>query len=183
MIFWAIHGVVRPHDDVAPVAPVVPVAPVGSRVHADEGRKQDLAYQREARRTKHTPAPAATAAQVMTSPVLTLSPSDTVGDALALVRLRGFRHIPIAEDGRLLGIVSDRDLLRRADDRLLAGVMRKRVLIAAPESDLRTLARGIVEHHVNAFPVTDDQLLLLGIVTTTDLLRALVNSAKLELWA
>ena len=46
----------------------------------------------------------------MTREVVTLAPQDTAKDALALCRERRIRHLPVVEDGGLVGIVSDRDL-------------------------------------------------------------------------
>lgn len=48
--------------------------------------------------------------QIMTKNPETLSPSDTAGDALELMRVRSFRHLPVVEDGRVVGMVSIRDL-------------------------------------------------------------------------
>ena len=46
----------------------------------------------------------------MTRDIVTLAPDETVGTALALCRERRIRHLPILSEGRLVGIVSDRDL-------------------------------------------------------------------------
>jgi len=46
----------------------------------------------------------------MTGNLVTLSPKASVAEALTLCRERRIRHIPIVEEGRLIGIVSDRDL-------------------------------------------------------------------------
>lgn len=55
--------------------------------------------------------PAATKlAQVMTVDPDTLAPSDTADDALELMRTRGFRHLPVIEAGKVVGMVSIRDL-------------------------------------------------------------------------
>ena len=49
---------------------------------------------------------------VMHPDVVTASPKTTLPAALALVQRRGIRHLPVVEDGSLVGIVSDRDLKR-----------------------------------------------------------------------
>ncbi len=48
--------------------------------------------------------------QIMTGDPETLSPSDSAGDALELMRTRSFRHLPVVDDGRVVGMVSVRDL-------------------------------------------------------------------------
>jgi CBS domain-containing protein len=49
--------------------------------------------------------------EVMTEDPLTVSPSETVADCMVLMRRHGFRHLPICEGQRLLGVVSLRDVL------------------------------------------------------------------------
>ena len=48
--------------------------------------------------------------EIMTNNPDTLSPSDSAGDALTLMQKRNYRHLPVAEDGKCVGIVSIRDL-------------------------------------------------------------------------
>lgn len=59
----------------------------------------------------------ASAADIMTSPVVTAKPSETVAEAMATMTDRRFRHLPIVEDGQILGLVSIGDLVKqRIDD-------------------------------------------------------------------
>lgn len=53
------------------------------------------------------------ARDVMTSPVLTISPHDSVNAAMELMTDRRVRHLPVVEDGRLVGLVSIGDLVKR----------------------------------------------------------------------
>ena len=48
--------------------------------------------------------------QIMTKDPAILSPSDTAGDALELMRVRSIRHLPVVDDGRVVGMLSIRDL-------------------------------------------------------------------------
>jgi CBS domain-containing protein len=56
--------------------------------------------------------PASPVSEWMTRNPETISPDDTIDDALGLMNLGGFRHLPVTEDDRLVGIISVRDLLR-----------------------------------------------------------------------
>jgi signal-transduction protein with cAMP-binding, CBS, and nucleotidyltransferase domain len=47
---------------------------------------------------------------IMTSDPQTLDPTDSAGDALEMMRQRSFRHLPVSKDGKILGMVSVRDL-------------------------------------------------------------------------
>jgi CBS domain-containing protein len=55
---------------------------------------------------------ATTAADIMTSPVITVRPTETVADAMATMTDRRFRHLPVVEGGQLLGLVSIGDLVK-----------------------------------------------------------------------
>lgn len=131
-----------------------------------------------------------TAAAIMTAPVMTLPPDATIADALAMFEQQQFRHIPIvSSDGRLIGIVSDRDLWRSlatvpqavTRDSSLQAVMSSRVLAASSDTDVRYIARLFVEQRIGALPVADDGALK-GIVTRSDVLAAVMRHYRLHLW-
>lgn len=54
-----------------------------------------------------------TARTIMTSPVVTCRPTDSVAEVMTLITQRRFRHVPVVEEGKLLGIVSIGDLVKR----------------------------------------------------------------------
>lgn len=108
----------------------------------------------------------------------------------------GFRHLPVVDGyDRLVGIVSDRDLREAAPSdattlsrqeltyllsRLtVEDVMKAPVLTARPGEPAETAAIRMREHKVSALPVVDDDRLI-GIVTTTDMLDALVRMLKAQ---
>jgi CBS domain-containing protein len=64
---------------------------------------------------------------VMTRSVITTEPHSSVRSAEALMRERRFRHLPVVAHGRLVGIVSDRDVAA-ADGRTIAQVMRTSII-------------------------------------------------------
>lgn len=115
------------------------------------------------------------------------SPDETVLDARDRFRHGGFRHLPIVEGGRLLGVVSDRDVLRAAGpslgrtefdedvgpgvDRTLREVMSRYLVSADPTMSLEEAADTMLRADVSALPVLDEGRLV-GILTTADVLRA-----------
>ena len=120
---------------------------------------------------------------------VTVRPDTTVGAAAELLRARVIRHLPVVDgEGRLVGIVTDRDLrqvvfdpaiLERLGDvaRGLAAlplreVMTWGVVSVRPGSDLREAARVMHERRIGALPVSDGGRLV-GILTEIDVLRAL----------
>ncbi len=123
---------------------------------------------------------------IMSPSVETATPEETVLDARDRFREGGFRHLPIVEGERLLGVVSDRDVLRAAGpslglgsyeedagpnvDRTLREIMSRYAITADPTMSVQEAADTMLRHDVSALPVLDDGLLV-GIVTTADVLR------------
>src|ERR687894_2707475 len=96
----------------------------------------------------------------MTREVVTLSPQTTAAEALALCRERRIRHLPVMEGGRLVGMVSDRDL-RSATPALgdpdrakslqrirVADEMAKEVVTVRSEDPIEEAAREMYERKI-----------------------------------
>ncbi len=134
----------------------------------------------------------------MTEKLVTLSPEASVAEALTLCRERRIRHIPILEGGHLVGIVTDRDL-RDASPALddperanalqkiqVRDVMTRDVITTNPEDSIENAAQVMYEHKIQSLPVVTEGPVvdegtaeaeeeeLLGIVTSSDVMRALV---------
>ena len=133
----------------------------------------------------------------MTRNLVTLSPEASVAEALTLCRERRIRHIPILEEGRLVGIVSDRDLRDASPtlgdpDRASAlqeirveDVMTREVITVDPQDSIENAAQEMYELKIESLPVVAEESVanegpvvaeeeLLGIVTSSDVMRALV---------
>jgi len=127
---------------------------------------------------------------IMTTPVWTLQGSDRLRRALDLMECRKIRHAPVLRGDRLIGILSDRDLrvylpppvpLRdaRGYALLLDNVRIEEVMTAEPVSigpyhAVTEAARVMLERRIGALPVVDEGKVI-GIVTQTDILWALIN--------
>ena len=126
------------------------------------------------------------AGQIMSAPVVTLPPSATLDAATTLIRERRFRHVPIrSPHGRIVGVISDRDLLRHGDRHRhepISAVMATPVLTAAPETELRDVARVLLAERIGSMPIVEAGELR-GILTRTDILRAVVHHGALDLFA
>lgn len=119
----------------------------------------------------------------MTREVVTLPPGATAEEALSLCRERRIRHLPVLEDGKLVGIVSDRDLASAAPppgipDRhgalgrmRVADVMTRKVLTAHPDDPVELAANTMRGRKIGALPVVLDGELV-GIITSSDVMRA-----------
>ncbi|MCF6322712.1 MAG: CBS domain-containing protein [Gammaproteobacteria bacterium] len=145
--------------------------------------------------TEQLPVDKLMARQIMTSPVMTLTPATMVDEAMQLFSERNFRHLLVVDEtGDLVGMVSDRDLLRylAGIDRLqpparggatqVRTLMQSPVLTAGIETDVRYIARLFVERHIGAVPIVDGGQLV-GMITRSDLLGSVMRHFVLELWA
>jgi acetoin utilization protein AcuB len=116
--------------------------------------------------------------EAMSRRVATVTPGTDVLTALRLLRNKGIRHLPVVEDGALVGIVSDRDLKPASRDhdlarRLVRDVMTTTVRWARPDDDLIAAARQMLAWKISALPVVEHQRVV-GIVTTTDCLETML---------
>lgn len=126
--------------------------------------------------------PAMLAEQIMTSPPVTLSADDVPQRAWDIVRQKRIMHIPVVgADGRVAGILSDRDLMLRKGE-LVGQMMSKKVIVATRETPIREIARVMVDEGIGCVPIVDAQHGLVGMVTRTDVLKCVVNEAPLDLW-
>lgn len=121
----------------------------------------------------------------MTRQVTVVGPAFPLRAAWHLMSTQRIRHLPVVQGGRLVGILSDRDLLLRAslDGEGQMTVPRDPVAIAmtpAPitcskETSVGRLVQLMVERRIDSIPVVDEGHRLLGLVTSTDLLLLLAD--------
>ena len=102
---------------------------------------------------------------------VTLGPSATLAEAHAVMARFHISGVPITEHGRLVGILTNRDL-RFEDDhaRLVSEVMTRERLVTAPVGTTLTQARDILaRHRIEKLPVVDEELRLRGLITVKDI--------------
>src|SRR5258706_13497118 len=126
---------------------------------------------------------------VMSRSVVTLKPEQTLRDAIDLLRSKHIRHLPVVEAGKLVGIVSDRDV-KRTTPSLVGGIerdeydealdatkvsrfMTRDPITVSPRTGLKAAVAIFIERKVGALPVIGPDGALAGIVTEIDLLRVL----------
>jgi acetoin utilization protein AcuB len=127
---------------------------------------------------------------VMTANPMTAKPDTPIREALQLLEDMEIRHLPVLDDGRLVGIVSDRDLrefrlplFQEMDNPDFAEELAQTPVSAAMSSlvisvetgeDLGSAIDAMMEHGVGAVPVVErDGDTLVGIVSYVDVLRVL----------
>jgi len=128
---------------------------------------------------------------IMTTKVLTASMDDTLGKIRKVFEFNHVHHLPIVQDDRLVGIVSDRDVLKDlspyvdtlgADNRALNTlkkkahqIMTRRVITISPEDTVEEASVIMLEKKFSCLPVLERSGAIVGIVTKTDLLKDLIE--------
>ena len=125
---------------------------------------------------------------IMRSPALTITPDTRLEDAYRIMREKAFRHLPVVDAGRLLGVVTDRDL-RLATSSLapspfppesrVSSVMSRNPLTADPADPVEDAARVMRERKIGCLPVVEREAVI-GIVTGLDLLDALMRMTGVD---
>ena len=118
---------------------------------------------------------------VITDPFF-LSPEHKVGDALALMSRYHISGVPITRNGRLVGILTNRDLRFEVhEDQPIAEVMTSENLVTAPAgTSLEEAKRILARHRIEKLPLVDENYNLVGLITTKDIEKAVKypNSPK-----
>jgi len=125
-------------------------------------------------------------AQWMSTPAMTLLEDQGLDAALALLHARGISQAPVLNpQGELVGLLLLQDLALLGEATSTATVhawMRRPVPSADPSTDLRQLAAALIATGLPGLPVTDAAGTLLGYISGSDVLRAVVTEPPLNLW-
>jgi len=123
---------------------------------------------------------------IMQEKIVTISAGESLSTVEDIMRLGRVRHMPVVSSGRLVGVVSERDLLRTSLSSLsshrtaerkaflyaveIGRVMSQPPIVIAPDATVRQAAQVMAENKIGCLPVVEDEELV-GIVTETDVLR------------
>lgn len=128
---------------------------------------------------------------IMTKEVIKLNIADTLTKAESLFKKHHIRHIPVVNSNKIIGMLSYTDLLRisfadAVDDEedeidttvydmfSVEQVMAKNLTSISPEATIKDAAEILASREFHALPVVEGNLLV-GIVTTTDLIKYLID--------
>ncbi len=133
--------------------------------------------------------------EIMTTPVTSVDAGDPLARALDLMRSGGFRRLPVLQNGRLVGVVTDRDLRLATNSPLVLSekwysefilesikvkaCMTPDPITIDPDAPVLDAARLMRQHKIGGLPVVQDDVLV-GIVTETDLLDFLIQRLEQE---
>ena len=127
--------------------------------------------------------------QVLTRDVITVHVGQKVSDVRKIFAKNGFHHVPVVSGAKLIGIVSASDILGisvegiGSDERSMdayidhqfsiEGLMQQNLKTISMKSNIADAASILADGKVHAVPVVDDKDRLIGLVTSTDLIRFL----------
>jgi acetoin utilization protein AcuB len=122
----------------------------------------------------------------MSRPVITISPDMPISEAMNLIKTEHVRRFPVVKDGKLLGIVSDKDLLNASPSPVttlsiwemnyllnkitVSEVMVKNVLTLTEDTPIEQAARIMADNKIGGLPVMRDGAVV-GIITETDIFK------------
>lgn len=128
--------------------------------------------------------------EIMATEVQPLDRNDTLLVAQDLMTMKRIRHLPVLEGGKVVGVVSQRDLFRaglastmgfgkKAQEAYLKSVFVKEamtgeVFTIGPDADVREAARVMFERKIGCLPVVEDGKLV-GLVSESDLVRIVAD--------
>ena len=127
-----------------------------------------------------------TVRDIMTRDPIILGRNDTLDLAEDIMNLRRIRHMPVVDEGSIVGIVSQRDLFRSALVTALGfgrktqtaviktikikEIMTEHVITISPDVSVKEAARVMIDKKIGCLPVVDGENLV-GLLTETDILR------------
>lgn len=111
-------------------------------------------------------------ADLMSTALLTIKASESVTEAHSEMELGLIRHLLVVDDrGKLVGVLSDRDLLSASKrHRKVAELMSRDLITIRPEAPASEAASLMLDHRVGSIPVVDGHGTLVGMITQTDYL-------------
>lgn len=120
------------------------------------------------------------AENIMTRNPMSIGPTEPLQRVEGLLLELDVRHLPVIDDGQLVGIISDRDVAPFRDNDEVEGapataadIMSSDVVSVAPETELSDVVATMIDERVGALPVVDQSTQsLVGIISYVDLLRA-----------
>jgi IMP dehydrogenase len=105
---------------------------------------------------------------------ITVHPDQKIGEALAVMERYRISGLPVVSEGRLVGILTNRDLrFERRLDKQVRDVMTSRVITARPGIDLEHAKELLQAHRIEKLPLVDDQNRLRGLITVKDMDKAI----------
>jgi acetoin utilization protein AcuB len=132
----------------------------------------------------------------MSKKVITIDADDSMQDAMGLLKEHGIRRLPVMKKGKLVGIITDRDLKKAsASDATtleihellylltevkVKDIMTKDPITVPPDYTVEETAQVLLESKISGAPVVDNSGKVVGTITQSDLFRVLMSLTGIE---
>jgi acetoin utilization protein AcuB len=131
--------------------------------------------------------------EIMSCQVVTVYEEQNLSQVKAALSAHTFRHLPVVDGTKLVGLISERDVLRATvagvdggaaarsreshylEETFVRDVMQTKVVSIRPADSIVLAAQRMLEHRIGALPVVDERDELVGIITQNDLVRQLLE--------
>ena len=134
------------------------------------------------------------ASEIMSSPVFTTTADVTAIEAWEEFKEKKVHHMPVVSaEGEIIGIISERDLLKKliiidgeietSKNITVKDIMSIEVIATTPLTDIRRIAKAMLDNNVGVMPIVNDDDSIAGIITRSDILNAIIHKPELKLWA
>lgn len=127
---------------------------------------------------------------IMTRDVITISPETTFYEAMEIIRTKGVRRLPVVKDGKVVGIVAEKDLLKASPSQAttldvwelttllsklkVKQIMKKDVVYVHPSTPIEEAAKIMSDKKIGSLLVMEEEKLV-GIITETDIFKVFIN--------
>ncbi len=114
---------------------------------------------------------------IMSTKVISVKETDTIHHAFQVMKNNDIHHLPVVQNRVMTGLLSKGDVrmhLFNQHDDAVRKIMRKKIVVAAPDDTLADAVRNMSHHQVTCFPILENKRLV-GIVTNRDVLKVLAE--------
>ena len=132
----------------------------------------------------------------MSTPAITIDVNDSMNDAIKLLKKHNIKMLPVMEKGKLVGIITDRDLKRAsASDATtmeihellyliskikIKDIMTKNPVTVPPDYTIEETAEVLLKHKISGVPVVDHYGMVVGVITQNDIFRIIISLTGAE---
>ena len=121
----------------------------------------------------------ATARDVMITSVVSMSPSESIDEAARLLTFHDISGLPVCEGGRVVGVLSEADLIGKSGE-TVGAVMTSPAVTVSESTSLEHVAEQLTQQRIRRLPVVDDRGRLVGIVSRRDVLKWAASRVPVE---
>ncbi len=118
--------------------------------------------------------------QIKGHEIWSASPDDSIFDAMQVMNDKGIGALPVLQEGRLIGILSERDCARKmilddlpAKETKVKALMTRQVYYTLPEQDVEDCLSIMSKHHIRHLPVVENEKVL-GLIAMGDVVKEII---------